>query len=566
MTKPKTPRKFWTKEACAKEAKKYRTKKEFQANSPSAIAAIYRNGWGNELFKHMTEGRKPNGYWTKERCRAVAKKYSSRSELGREAKVVYKLALSRGWLDDICSHMPALCKPNGYWTKSRCHKEALKYQTKKEFSRSGRGAHFAAVSGGFLDDICGHMTATHRPKSYWTKERCMMAAKPFDTRTAFMEGNSAAYAASVKESWHDEVCAHMKGDTSSILRRAVYAFVFEDGRIYIGISCNLGNRRRCHLESPTSQVARYIKATGSSYEFRQLTPYISATAAAEEEVKLIKSSQAEGLVILNKTKGGELGGGPRFWTKDKCRAEALKYNHKSDFRKGCKGGYKAAYTNKWLDEICSHMTELCKPVGYWDKERCREEASKCSSKADFNRLSTSAYSAAQRNGWLDDICGHMKELCKPAGYWTKELCGNEAQKYTSKAAFKAANEGAYSAAYRKGFLNEICSHMAELKNWDKEGCKRAAAECSSRTEFNRKHSGAVKAAKRNGWYDEVCAHMVGISKPVGYWKRDTCEAEAKKYQTRNAFRKSSSGAYAAARKNGYLDEICEHMKKGGRSE
>ena len=46
------------------------------------------------------------------------------------------------------------------------------------------------------------------------------------------------------------------------------------------------------------------------------------------------------------------------WTKEKCQEEALKYNHKIDFKKNSKGAYPASLSNGWISEICSHMTPL----------------------------------------------------------------------------------------------------------------------------------------------------------------------------------------------------------------
>jgi len=43
------------------------------------------------------------------------------------------------------------------------------------------------------------------------------------------------------------------------------------------------------------------------------------------------------------------------------------------------------------------------------------------------------------------------------------------------------------------------------------------------------------------------------------WTKERCYKEALKYKTRTNFRKSSSSAYIRARKEGWLDEICEHM-------
>lgn len=44
-----------------------------------------------------------------------------------------------------------------------------------------------------------------------------------------------------------------------------------------------------------------------------------------------------------------------YWSKEKCREEALKYNNRTDYSKNSKGAYKSSRKNNWLDEICLHM-------------------------------------------------------------------------------------------------------------------------------------------------------------------------------------------------------------------
>jgi hypothetical protein len=43
-----------------------------------------------------------------------------------------------------------------------------------------------------------------------------------------------------------------------------------------------------------------------------------------------------------------------YWTFDKCKEEALKYNIKELFKNSA-GAYNAARRNNWMVEICSHM-------------------------------------------------------------------------------------------------------------------------------------------------------------------------------------------------------------------
>jgi hypothetical protein len=79
------------------------------------------------------------------------------------------------------------------------------------------------------------------------------------------------------------------------------------------------------------------------------------------------------------------------WSKEKCQEEALKYNHKIDFKKNSKGAYPSALKNGWLNEICSHMIEIRKPKGYWTLEKCKEESLKYNTQMELKNNISRAY-------------------------------------------------------------------------------------------------------------------------------------------------------------------------------
>ena len=43
-----------------------------------------------------------------------------------------------------------------------------------------------------------------------------------------------------------------------------------------------------------------------------------------------------------------------------------------------------------------------KPRGYWNKETCRKEAEKFKNRNEFKHGNETAYNTARRNGWLDE--------------------------------------------------------------------------------------------------------------------------------------------------------------------
>ena len=457
--------------------------------------------------------RKPKGYWTKERCHEEALKYKSRKEFKIKSGGAYDAAKKNKWLNEICSHMVRkVSRKKRYWTKEKCHEEAFKCTTRNEFIKKAQGAYDAAIKNKWLDEICSHMVGkVYLKKGYWTKERCKEEALKYKHRGDFSIKSSGAYNAAIKNKWLDEICSHMSICGNRLLRH-VYSFEFEDNSVYIGLSYNIKVRKKAHLKSEKSTVFKYIKNKCSKYKFKILTKeLVTSEKASELEMYFAKKYLNEGWNVLNCFyQIGNLGGSNVYWTKERCKEEALKYKTRKEFQFKSRSAYVSALKNKLLDDICSHMELQKKPSLYWTKERCKEEALKYKTMKEFQLKKSGAYGAALRNKWKDDIC----------------------------------------------------SHMIKKSNWTKEKCHEEAFKCTTRNEFIKKGKGAYVAAKKKGWLDEICSHMVGKAYlKKGYWTKEKCHEEALKYKTRSEFYLKSNKSYTNARMNKWLDEICNHMKK-----
>lgn len=55
-------------------------------------------------------------------------------------------------------------KKRGYWTKEKCHEEALKYETKSDFQKFSKSAYSSARKNIWIDEICSHMNILVKPK------------------------------------------------------------------------------------------------------------------------------------------------------------------------------------------------------------------------------------------------------------------------------------------------------------------------------------------------------------------------------------------------------------------
>jgi len=254
------------------------------------------------------------------------------------------------------------------------------------------------------------------------------------------------------------------------------------------------------------------------------------------------------------------------WTKEACVAEALKYKTRTDWAKKSGSSYNVAAENGWIDACCGHMVAKIKPNGFWTKKQCRIEAKKFESRSDWAKGSGTSYNTALANGWLEECCSHMIRKMKPMGYWTKKQCQLEARKYNSSSEWQSASGASYGIAREKGWLKECTAHMTPKKMpngyWDKQRCQTEAKKYNSKVDFSEGSMGAYHAALKNNWIDEICSHMSNDRRHDGYTEEELF-IEAKKYQTKRDFRDAAEKKYLWALRHNLIDKICSHMKPLG---
>lgn len=90
---------------CKRDALKYKSRSDWQRESGSAFHGATRNGWREICCAHMTQLQKPHGFWNYAKCSSDAKKYKSRSEWQEKSGSAYIKAHQMGWIDKCCSHM-----------------------------------------------------------------------------------------------------------------------------------------------------------------------------------------------------------------------------------------------------------------------------------------------------------------------------------------------------------------------------------------------------------------------------------------------------------------------------
>lgn len=198
------------------------------------------------------------------------------------------------------------------------------------------------------------------------------------------------------------------------------------------------------------------------------------------------------------------------WTLDACIYAASKFESRNEWCLLDNKSYQAAVRNKWISECCSHMKAH---QDSYTLEDCKREAAKHFTRLGWQKSSKSTYHKALSENWLDECCKHMqnpKKGSKPnekKQSWSVSTLKEDARKYANRTEWRKNSGKAYNAAYRKGVLDECCTHMPKPKKWTVELLVDDAKRFESRSEWKRESQAAYMAAYRSGLLDLCCNHM-----------------------------------------------------------
>lgn len=347
--------------------------------------------------------------------------------------------------------------------------------------------------------------------THWTKEICQREALKYQTKRDFSANNRNAYEYSYKHNFLDEICQHMI-KLGNRFKKCIYVYEFPDDSVYVGITNDFYRRKHDREKRIYDTVTKYIRETGLHPVHRQLTDYLDVKEAVFLEEEFVKAYKKIGYKILNQIKTGGIGGDTLYWTHEKCIEEGLKHNTRSDFMHNSKGAYDSAKRNGWLNQVYSNIKTFDrKDLNlYWTKELCQTKALLCDTCTEFRKKYGGAYRSAKRHNWLNEMCQHMINKT----IWTLELCITDAKKYQHKSDWQKNNYIAYNSAQKNMWLDKCCSHMkrkigsgGRKKKWTMEKCLESALKCESFVEWKINDKNAYINACKYGWFEICVKHM-----------------------------------------------------------
>ena len=157
-------------------------------------------------------------------------------------------------------------------------------------------------------------------------------------------------------------------------------------------------------------------------------------------------------------------------------------------------------------------------------------------------------------GWKDEICKHMTTN------------GNRYNRcvYAIEFPDRSVYIGiSYDPDKRYNqHLNDIRNNSIVLRHHKKTGLIptiKRLTEYIDVEEASKLETLKLKEYLNDGWIILNIAKCGNVGGKTIKWTKEKCKEESNKYKSRNEFKINSPHAYNAARRNKWIDEICNHM-------
>lgn len=449
--------------------------------------------------------------YTKEVLIEIIKKNNCKTttELRKVNEYAYKKAKENNWLAELGLDFNK--RENGYWTEENVWAVANMYTTKFEFSIHEPVAYKWASKYQILD------------KMNWM--RCLT---------------------------YNERCNNCDSE--------VYAYIDEEKKVaYVGLSVDAEHRKKTHKSQKNSAVRKYFGKNPPEPIILKTKLTIDESTYWEDYYK--KSYLRAGFKILNIAptgiNTGSIGGIPKWSSRESVFEESHKYKSRSEFKRKSGGAYNHALSNGWLDEMI--WLKVPPRIVKWTREKVFEESHKYQYRGEFCNSSPQAYKVALRNNWLEEMTW-IKIKHKPANYWTKEKVFKESRKYTNKKDFNTYARTAFSIANKKGWLSEMVwlkpLPLGKISIWTNERIIEESKKYTSKSEFASMSPTAYRHAIKDKSIFQKMPWLVEKKKPKGWWKNKIrVMEEGRKYKTRRAFSIGSYTAWKVAKQMGWIEEM-----------
>lgn len=389
------------------------------------------------------------------------------------------------------------------YTKEQCATISLQYTTRNQLHLNNKDVYNTIMQNKWGNELFSHMKFhIQKPANYWSYEMCKSTALLYNKRDNLKREYLGCYTRIMRNKWY-ELLDHMELGGNKF-KRLIYAYIFSDNYVYIGLTCNINRRDKQHVDKDiNSPVYKHIQSTGLQPTKELLTDYIDVKESVKMEKYYIKYYKNLGYKLLNSNKSGQLGGVTVKWDYENTKKIALSCNNTTDFRKNYSGAYTAAVKNCWLDEFFPNRKTI-KKLSENDYAQIENIALSCKNVNEFHKNHRKFYDFSVKNNWINKFFPNKITCIK----WTVELIKHviKENNYKYLKDFKKDYSGGYKAAKKFGILDELFPEKHPNYNsrqiWSLDEIKKLIKDKRyNRRTFAKKSAGAYRTAKENNWLD-----------------------------------------------------------------
>lgn len=365
----------------------------------------------NGTFK---KGRKSeNAFWNHDELDKVIEKCSDYKDFYTNHERAYHYVKKQKLFSYVKSKLNTQQKTD--YTKDEII-NTLKNCGIKKFSELRESEYYnfyaAGLRRGLKDEMDNLFEKTGKSR---TKEECRKEALKYETKKEFNEKSPSVSRYAYTNGWLDEICSHMK-PLGSLSKRANYTYEFSDNSFYAGITDNLDYRHEQHMDLSDkhrdTSVTKHIRKTGLTPKYTVVNSYIDVEKSVEIESFLVETAIKNGKNILNKNKTGGLGAVPRISDDDLVKC-ASKFSTPGEWKGKEPNTYNISINRN--SKIKGYHKMICERAGIKNKDTTKWTFDKIkqfikdndcktkSGKGGLKDLNQSAYASARRNGWLDKL-------------------------------------------------------------------------------------------------------------------------------------------------------------------
>lgn len=246
-----------------------------------------------------------------------------------------------------------------------------------------------------------------------------------------------------------------------------------------------------------------------------------------------------------------------YWTKERVIEEAKKYDSRSAFRKGNAFVYGKALRKDWHEafEDMPKFSPGRKPIPRFVYVVTAKEDSVTYVYVGLSKDAKARVAWHKRFARIDrKMLLFSKPNCK-----IKVMNNGESMLQDDAARLEYELVEKYRRNKRYVVLNNVAggNHLGgNTLKWTDKALRLEAKKYDTRSAFREGSQVAYITASRRDLLDKICKHMTSPRVPRGYWdSRANCEAAADKCKTKSEFSVKFVQAYYNARVNGWLGEL-----------